>query len=353
MERRAFLKVAGVAAGGYMLASKTLWATEPGASSSDADKTPPPRRVLGRTDEKVSTVVFPGLAMVQQGQDECTAAVHRAFERGVNYFDVAPAYGEGTAETRLGIALQGIDRRRFFLSCKTKKRDKDGARRELERSLERLKTDHFDLYQMHAIFTPEEVKQALGPGGAIETFLQAKDEGKVRFLGFSAHTTKGALSALKGYSFDTVMFPINFVEYFQFEFGKAVLEEAARRGTAVIGMKALSGGTWPDGSVQTRKWWYRPLEKDDEISLALRFTLSQTGVVAGVPPSFVDIADKAVTAARSYQPITDAEMSRLREMSTGCGSLFRADDERVAAGHPLHESLCAGGPHEHCPCVNA
>jgi predicted aldo/keto reductase-like oxidoreductase len=351
MERRVFLKIAGAAAGGYTLGSKTLWAAQAPASSGDADKASLPRRVLGRTGEKVSTVVFPGYAMIQQGQEECTTAVHRAFDRGVNYFDVAPAYGD--SEIRLGIALQGIDRSRLFLSCKTKKRDKDGAQQELERSLERLKTDHFDLYQMHAIFTPEEVKQALGPGGAIETFLKAKEEGKVRFFGFSAHTTKGALAALRAYSFDTVMFPINFIEYFQFEFGRAVLEEAGRRGTAVIGMKALSGGAWPDEAARTRRWWYRPLEKDEDISLALRFTLSQSGVVAAVPPSFVDITDKAITAAQSYRPITDAEMARLREMSAGCDSLFRRDDERVAAGHPPHGTLWAGSPHGYRPCAHA
>jgi predicted aldo/keto reductase-like oxidoreductase len=348
MERREFLKVAGAAAGSCALTSTVL------ATASVGDQTAElPRRVLGRTGEKVSTVVFPGLAMIQQEQDECTAAIHRIFERGVNYFDVAPAYGNGTAEVRMGIALQGLDRSRLFLACKTKMRDKDGARQELERSLQRLKTDHFDLYQMHHIRTPEEVQRAFGPGGAIETFLKAKDEGKVRYLGFSAHTTKGALEALKAYAFDTAMFPISFSEYFQYGFGKAVMEEAARRGTAVIGMKALYGGARARGIELTHEWWYRTVEKDDEVALAIRFTLSQPGVIAAVPPSFIDLTDKAITAAQAYQPITEAELATLRQMSVGRGSVFQDEENRVNAGQPLRALLHQDCLHGHCYPLNA
>jgi predicted aldo/keto reductase-like oxidoreductase len=349
MKRRSFLKVAGGIAGSCALGARSL----PAFAAAGDKQAELPRRVLGRTGQKVSTVVFPGLSMIQQEQDACTAAVHRIFERGVNYFDVAPAYGNGTAETRLGVALQGLDRSRLFLACKTKMRDKDGARQELERSLQRLKTDHFDLYQMHAIFTPEEVKKAFGPGGAFETFLKAKEEGKVRFFGFSAHTTKGALEALKAFAFDTAMFPISFAEYLQFEFGKPVLEEAAKRGTVVIGMKALCAGAWPEGAQRTRQWWYRTAETDEEVSLAIRFTLSQPAVVAAVPPSFIDLTDKAITAAQAFQPITEAEVVKLRQMSVGRGSVFQEDEKRVNAGQPLQARLHPDNPHGHCPCLSA
>jgi predicted aldo/keto reductase-like oxidoreductase len=268
--------------------------------------------VLGRTGRKVSIVGFPGLALVHYEQDRCTAAIHDAFERGVNYFDVAPAYGKGDAEIKMGIGLQGIDRRRIFLACKTKMRDKEGARKELETSLKRLKTDHFDLYQMHHIRTPEEVKQALGPGGAIETLLEAKQQGKVRYLGFSAHTTKGALEAMNGFRFDTVMFPINFIEYFfieyfQMDFGKPILELAKKQGAAVLAIKPMCGGSWAEGAERTRRNWYRPLEDEREIDMALRFTLSQKPVAAGIPPAFLDLLDKAIPVAQSYRPITKAE----------------------------------------------
>jgi len=351
MERREFLKVAGTAAGGYALASKTLLAAQPAVSGGDDKVAGLPRRVLGRTGEKVSIVAFPGLALNQLSQEEGTAGLHKAFDEGINHFDVAPAYGD--SEIKMGIGLQGLDRSRIFLSCKTKMRDKEGARKELERSLTRLKTDHFDLYQMHHIRWTKEVQQALGPGGAIETFLKAKEEGKIRHIGFSAHTTKGALEMMKGFPFDSVMFPLSYVDYLNWGFGKAVIETAKERGTAVLAMKAIYAGAWPEGATRTRKWWYRPLEKDDEISLALRFALSQPGVATTVPVSYLDLLDKCIKAARAYQPITEAEIAKLRELAAGCGSVFRKEDEQVAMGHPLHESLHPDSPHECCCFANA
>ena len=351
MERREFLKVAGVAAGGCALTSKTLFAGQPAVSGGDDQVAGLPRRVLGRTGEKVSVVAFPGLALAQLSQEEGTAGVHKAFDQGINHFDVAPAYGD--AEIKMGPAIEGLDRSKIFLSCKTKMRDKDGARKELERSLTRLKTDHFDLYQIHHIRTPEEVKKALGPGGAIETFLKAKEEGKIRHIGFSAHTTKGALEMMNGFQFDSVMFPISYVDYLQWDFGKAVIETAKEKGVAVLAMKAIYAGAWPAGAERTRKWWYRPLEKDDEIELALRFALSQPCVATTVPVSYLDLLDKCIKAAKAYRPITDADIAKLREIAAGCGSVFRKEDEAVAMGHPLHESLHPDSPHACCCFANA
>jgi hypothetical protein len=154
-----------------------------------------PRRVLGRTKQEVSIVVFPGLSLSHEDQDDSNTAIRQAFERGVNYFDVAPAYGrDGECEIKLGIALQQLDRKKVFLACKTKARDREGSRTEFERSLQRLKTDCFDLYQMHHLVTAEEVRRSFGPGGAIETFLEARKEGKAKWLGFSAHSTRAARS---------------------------------------------------------------------------------------------------------------------------------------------------------------
>ncbi len=345
MKRRSFLKIAGGVAG-CALGSKSLPVL--GESASQAEL---PRRVLGRTGEKLSIVAFPGLALAQLSQEEGTAGLHKAFEQGVNHFDVAPAYRD--AEIKMGIGLQGLDRSRIFLSCKTKMRDKDGARQELERSLTRLKTDYFDLYQMHHIRTPEEVKRALGPGGAIETFLKAREEGKIRHIGFSAHTTRGALEMMKGFQFDSVMFPISYVDYLNWDFGKAVIEAAREHGAAVLAMKAIYAGAWPEGATRTREWWYRPLEKDDEIELALRFALSQPGVVTGIPVSYLDLLDKCIRAARVYRPITEAEIAKLRELAAGCGSVFRREDERVASGQPLHGPAHPDSPHDCCPCAYA
>jgi predicted aldo/keto reductase-like oxidoreductase len=349
MKRRTFLKgIGGIATG--LTVQSVLGAEQSHTKNKDVKVAGLPRRILGRTGEKVSIVGFPGLALSHYDQERCNTGLHKAFEQGVNYFDVAPAYGkDGDCEKKMGIGLQGIDRSRIFLACKTRMRDKDGARQELERSLRRLKTDYFDLYQMHCLRTPEEVKQALGPGGAIETFLEAKKEGKVRYLGFSAHTTKGALEAMNGFRFNTVMFPINFVEFFKMGFGKPVLELADKQGAAVLAIKTLSKGPWPKGANRTRKWWYRATEIQEEANLALRFTLSQKPVVAGIPPSFLDLLDKAIEAGRSYRPIAEAEMLKLQDIAENCESLFRREEEQVARGDLLDSPVYPDSPHECCP----
>ncbi len=347
MKRRTFLKTVGGVTGGLALSTDTLLSAENPPSSAAVDSVAGlPRRLLGRTGQRLSTVGFPGLALVQHDQKRCDEGIRKAFEQGVNYFDVAPAYGNGEAETKMGIGLAGLDRSHYFLACKTKKRDKEGARQELEHSLKLLKTDHFDLYQMHHLVKPEDVKRALGPGGAIETFLKAKEEGKVKFFGFSAHTTKAAVEALRGFAFDSVMFPINFVEFYLRGFGKEVLALAAQRGAAVLAIKPLSRGPWPAGVPVTRKWWYRATEEEKEVSLAMRFTLSQQGVVAGIPPSFLDLLDKAIQAARSYRPPTASELDELKLIAKSCESLFQKEEAQVASAAPCHRPINPDSPHE-------
>lgn len=339
MKRREFLRASGAAAGACAMSGTSVF------SMAYTNLLPPeevvatmPRRVLGRTGEKVSVVGFPGLALVhdEYGQARCNQAVREAFEKGLNYFDVAPAYGNGKCEERLGIALEGLDRSQVFLACKTNKRDRETSQKEFENSLKALKTDHFDLYQLHHVRSVEEVERIFGPGGAMETLLEARRDGRVKYLGFSAHTTRGALELMKRFEFDTVMFPINFVELYNWDFGKAVLDLANEQGAAVLAIKTMSYGGWPEGSQRTREWWYRSVETKTDLDLAWRFTLSRKGVVAGIPPSFLDLVEKAIDAVGSYQPPTESELAALEKMAAGCSSLFQRDEQRFAQAHPRH-----------------
>ncbi len=342
MKRRAFLKTVGGAAGAAALGVPQIFAAdEPTETVSGL-----PRRVLGRTGQKLSVVGFPGLALTHCDQQKGTAALHNAFERGVNYFDVAPAYGNGDAEIKMGIGLQGLDRSKYFLACKTHKRDKAGAQQELERSLTRLKTDHFDLYQLHHLVRPAEVKQALGPDGAMETILKAKEDGKIKHIGFSAHTTKAALEAMNGFKFDTVMFPINFVEYYTRNFGKEVLALANEQGAGVLAIKPLSWGTWPKGAPKNRDWWYSSVEEPKDVELAMRFTLSQKGVVAGIPTSWVDLLDKTIEAARAFKPLDAAAIAQLQQMAANRESIFLAEEKQVALNLPRWHPVYPDSPHE-------
>ena len=342
MKRRVFLKTVGGAAGAAALClPEILAADEPVEKVAGM-----PRRVLGRTGQKVSVVGFPGLALTKCDQDKGTAALHDAFERGVNYFDVAPNYGNGDAEIKMGIGMQGIDRSKYFLSCKTHKRDKEGAQMELERSLKRLKTDHFDLYQLHHLVRPSEVKEVFGPDGAMEVILQAKKDGKIKYIGYSAHTTKAALLAMQTFQFDTVMFPINFVEFYNREFGKEVLELAGKQGAGIIAIKPLSWGTWPKDTPKNREWWYSSVEEPAQVQLAVRFSLTQKGVATVLPTSYVELLDKTIEAAKQYTPLDSQGASKLQEMAANRGSIFEGEEKQVALNLPHWTPVYPDSPHE-------
>jgi aryl-alcohol dehydrogenase-like predicted oxidoreductase len=341
MKRRAFLKIV---AGSAVLGIQPKLVSEAVAAAAETGDMP--RRPLGRMGWKVSVVGFSGLGLMHYDQATCTAAAHKAFEQGLNYYDVAPAYDKGNCETKLGIALQGLDRSRYFLACKTKERDKFLCRIELEESLKRLKTDYFDLYQIHHLVKPGDVKTALGQNGALQTMLEAKKDGRIRAIGFSAHTTKAALEALRGFDFDTVMFPINYVEYYTRGFGKEVLALAKEKGTAVLSIKTINSGAWPKGAERTRKWWYRPLESQDDINLAYRWTLSLPGVVMGFSPGWMDLQEKAIAAGLAYRPATEVDAQKLEQMAKDCGSIFKREEDLVASArmpYPRHPHECCDG----------
>ncbi len=346
MKRRSFLKVMGGVTSGVAVGVGPVLVSQAEAAAAPSGRMP--LRALGRTGFQVSVTGFAGLSLTHYDQERCSRGVREAFERGLNYYDVAPAYGDGDCEIKMGVALQSLKRSDYYLACKTKKRDKEGCRFELERSLQRLKTDHFDVYQLHHLVKTEEVKTALGPGGAMETILKAKEEGKVRAIGFSAHSTKAALAALQGFAFDTVMFPVNYVEYYTRGFGVEVLAMARLKGAAVLSIKTLHSGAWPPDAPRTRPWWYRPLEKQEEINLAYRWTLSLPGVALGFPPGWLDLQAKAVEGGLAYRPATDADASRLQAMAKDCGSIFKKEDETAAAG-AVPRSSYPDHPQDSCP----
>ena len=201
--------------------------------------------------------------------------------QGINYFDVAPSYGN--AQAKLGPALKPY-RNKCFLACKTTERSAQGAEKELNESLRALYTDHFDLYQLHALSSVEEVEQVFAPGGAMEVFIKARELGKVRFLGFSAHSEDAALLAMKKFDFDTILFPINFNCWHKGDFGPRAFAEARSRNMGILALKAMAMTNLKPGETKPYKnVWYRPVQDDDMAKLALRYTLSKE-VTAAIPP---------------------------------------------------------------------
>jgi len=320
-----------------------------------------PRRQLGRTGQYLSIIGYAGFALRDKArtQGECTSSLRKALEAGVNYFDVAPAYDNGLCEIRMGQGFSEISEFRrdaIFLACKTKLRTRAGAQEELDRSLERLKTDYFDLYQLHCLIKPEDdVEPVFAEGGAMEAILKAKEQGKIKYIGFSAHTTKAALAAMNAFPFDSVMFPINFLEHFTFGFGKKVCELAAQQGIGVLAIKPMSAGTWPASipwEKRPRPWWYRSFETQEDIDLAYRFTLAQPAVVAGIPPAFLDLAERAWQAGHHYRPYSAEDETKLRDLAQQAGSVFKADELAMRSEqHPRHMAAHpqSDRPHPGCP----
>jgi predicted aldo/keto reductase-like oxidoreductase len=236
--------------------------------------------------------------------------VAEAIDRGVNYFDVAPSYGN--AEAMLGPALEPY-RRKVFLACKTTERSKDGSRRELEQSLRKMRTDHFDLYQLHAMTTADDVERVFAPGGAMETFVAARQAGTVRFLGFSAHSVDAAMALLQRFAFDTILFPTNFATWHAGSFGPQVLAAAQAKGMGILALKAMARGPWPAGAARTHpKCWYQPLSTPDDAMRGLRFTLSHP-VTAAVPPGDETLFTLALDLASRFTPLTEDEARRIKE----------------------------------------
>ena len=276
------------------------------------------RRALGKTGEELSLIGMGGIVVSEIPQPEADRMVAEAVDHGVNYFDVAPTYGN--AQERLGPALQPY-RKQVFLACKTAERDKAGARRELEASLRLLRTDHVDLYQHHGLTSKEEVEQAFGPGGAMETFQAARQEGKARFLGFSAHSVEAAEEALKRFPFDSVLFPFNFVCWHH-GFGPQVLEAARARQAGRLALKALARTNWPkEGKRKWSKCWYQPFDQWAEVELALRFTLSQD-ITAAIPPGEPELFRMAMGVAEQFHPLSIEEQGQLRQMAMGLEPIF-------------------------------
>jgi aryl-alcohol dehydrogenase-like predicted oxidoreductase len=283
---------------------------------------PLPKRPLGRTGEKLSIIGLGGLVLADETQDTADALVREAVASGINYFDVAPSYGN--AEDRLGPALRPY-RKDVFLACKTLKRDRAGAAEELERSLRKLETDHFDLYQLHALSRREDVEQAFGAGGAMETFIKARKEGKVRFIGFSAHSAEAALMAVGRYDFDTILFPVNFVCFLKGGFGPQIIAAAKEKEMGILALKALARQSWPEGAARSEwpKCWYQPILDPAEAELSFRFTLSQP-VTAAVPPGDKRLFPKALELARRFTPLVADEEAKVRELASDLTPLFTA-----------------------------
>ncbi len=317
MRRREFLKHAAVTAAAVAASSQL---------KAKAPANPIARRALGRTGEQLSIIAFGGIVVMNESTGESSNIVAEAVDRGINYFDVAPSYGN--AQERLGPALAPY-RKNCFLACKTEGRTKDDARKQLEESLRLLKTDHVDLYQFHALTKMAELDAVLGPGGAMETMEAAKKEGKIRYIGFSVHSAETAVAAMDRYNFDTILFPLNFVLYTQAGFGPQILKKAQAKRMGILALKSMAKTVWPDDQKKDHpepKCWYKPANFPDEASMGLRWTLGHP-ITAAIPPGDERYFRLAMDVAQNYKALEPHEEQALLAGAHGAESIFHLGND--------------------------
>lgn len=316
MKRRDFIKTTTLAAPMISIFPSDLSAITRMSLPGKIEK-----RSLGKTGEMLSIIGFGGIVVRDATPEEASAAVKLAFDSGINYFDVAPSYGD--AEVKLGPALEPY-RKDVFLACKTGKRTKTEARTELEQSLKNLRTDHFDLYQHHAVTSLADVDIILGPGGAMETFLEARKEGKIKYIGFSAHSVEAAMALMGRFDFDTILFPFNFTTWYSGNFGPQVMARAQEKKMGILALKAMARGPWPQGADRTKypKCWYEPLTTSEDIKMGLRFTLSHP-VTAAVPPGEAELFKIALSLRDDLKPLKESEVKAIKEKAAKGVPLFK------------------------------
>jgi len=269
-------------------------------------------RRLGRTGHESTLAIFGSAAFIEISQTDADATMEMVVQAGVNHIDVAPSYGK--AEERLGSFL-AVERDRFFLGCKTAKRTKEEAAEEMKCSLELLQVDGFDLYQLHAVTTMEELDQTTGPGGTLDAVLEARDQGLTRFIGITGHGMQAPavfLEAFQRFDFDTVLFALNFKLFANSEFrrdAEELLRQCQERDVGVMIIKCIAKAPWGEKE-RARNTWYEPFEEPEMIQKAVDFALSQdiTGLITA---GDIVLFPKVVEACKNFNPMNQEDQEAL------------------------------------------
>lgn len=287
---------------------------------------------LGKTGLMVTPVIYGGIVSMKDGQEASDRYVKWSLERGINYYDVAPVYED--AQEKLGNSLIG-KRDEIYLACKTTTRTYLEAEKEMTESFRLLHTDHFDVYQLHAVSTKEEIDIAFGKGGIMELLFKAKDEGKIAHIGLTGHNEEAILYALSKYDFETVMYPINWNIHMGQGNGEKLCQLKKERGYGILGMKNQIERAWKNNeerySSKFPKSWCKPFDpkEDPEAAIsAMRYAL-HIGADVLIPPgnfeSFSFCIENMEKGTASY---TKEDEQILRDRFTKFGHLpFLLEDK--------------------------
>ena len=346
VSRRGFLKGAAMTGVTAVIPNEKVPVVPGGQSVSgeDVGSFMVPKRPMGKTGLECSIIGMGGFHLgTAAGQPEVDEMVAKALDHGINFFDNAWEYHAGVSEARVGTALKG-KRDKVILMTKvcTHGRDQKVAMRMLEESLTRLQTDHLDVWQVHEVVYYNDPDLIYAQDGVLEALTKAKQQGKVRFVGFTGHKNPSIhLDMLKrGYPFDTIQFPLNPLDHSYKSFEKQVLPVAKERGMAVFGMKSMGGS-----GEMISKGALTPTE-------ALSYAMSVPGIATTISGmDSMGVLDQNLAIVRDYKPLTEAQMQALREharqFEDGRYELFKSsikydgDLGRTQHGYPLAIDLPA------------
>lgn len=271
------------------------------------------RQPFGRTGHESSRVIFGAASFWRATPDQADETLSRVLGHGINHIDVAASYGD--AEVHVG-SWMARHRDRFFLATKTGERSYEGARKELNRSLERLQVDYVNLWQLHNLVEPTEWERAMGPGGALEAAIEAREKGLVRFIGVTGHgVTVAAMHrrSLERFAFDSVLLPLNYPMLQNPDYAadfEALAATCRERGVAMQTIKSLAAGPWGEKERNTTTW-YEPIREQADVDLAVHWVLGHEQVFLN-SPSDLGLLAMVIDAAERYEARPpDAQMEEM------------------------------------------
>lgn len=285
-----------------------------------------PLKPFGRTGHESSRTLFGAAALSSVSQEEADRTLDLLLEYGVNHIDTAASYGD--SELRIGPWMKE-HRKTFFLATKTEKRTYREAKEELHRSLDRLRVDHVDLWQMHVLVDPEEWRRAMHSGGALEAFIEAKEQGMTRFLGVTGHgvtAPKMHLRSLEVYDFDAVLLPYNYSMMQNAEYAAGfnqLTELCARRNVAVQTIKAIARGPLGE-KTHEHAVWYDPLVEDEAVNHAVAWILGNPQVFLNTVGD-IHLLAKVLKAASENAPRPSEEIMKEDLERYGITPLFKRE----------------------------
>ena len=279
------------------------------------------RRKLGRADAQVSIIGIGGyhLGLSSVTEQDAIAVIRRALDEGINFLDNCWDYNDGVSEQRMGKALQDGYRQKAFLMTKIDGRTGTEARRQLEQSFSRLKTDHIDLVQIHEVIRMEDPEQAFKPGNVVDVLKEMRKEGKIRFIGFTGHKSPEmhlnmiAIADKHGFVFDTVQMPVNALDHHFDSFGQKVIPVAQKHGMAILGMKPLSNAA---------------ILKTNTISApeALHYAMSVPVTITITGCQSMANLEQALGVARNFKPLNVEQKMALLAKTAPVGGAARFED---------------------------